>query len=140
MTHCWSFGGWGGGEAPTSRAVVEGGKKSLRNASINEHLWGRNLLHGHGTFSTSKVGGWRLVVGGSWQLEVGGGWQLVVDGGWRLAVGGLRGLSLTKTFGASEGQPCPQVEPPFRRITDPLNKGFRQLQNHNPPQLVKYFV
>ena len=53
-------------------------------------VWDRavrcSLLHGHGTFSTSKVGGgWRLAVGG---------WQLAV-GGWRLAVGGPWGLSLT---------------------------------------------
>ena len=41
---------------------------------------GRSLLHGHGTFSTSKVGGWRLAVGGGWR---------------RLAVGGPWGLSLT---------------------------------------------
>ena len=77
-------------------------KKDLRNANQNERLRRRSLLHGHGTFSTSKVGGWRLAVGGSWRRLVVGGWQLVVDGGlavrgwWRLSVGfgGPWGLSL----------------------------------------------
>ena len=59
------------------------GKKDLRNANRNEHSRGRSLLPGHGTFSTSKVGGWRLAVIGGW-------WRLVVpvEGVWRLAVGG----------------------------------------------------
>ena len=83
--------GGGGGRGP---GPVEGGGG------------GRSLLPGHGTFSTSKVGGWwRLVaVGGGWRLvavgggwwqlvAVGGGWwRLVAVGGWRLAVGGPLGL------------------------------------------------
>ena len=43
--------------------------QSIRNTNMNERSRGRHLLHGHGTFSTSKVGGWRLVaVGGWWRL------------------------------------------------------------------------
>ena len=46
-----------------------------------------SLLHGQGTFSTSKVGGRRLAVGG-WRLVVGGGSRLAVGGGWwQLAIG-----------------------------------------------------
>ena len=61
-------------------------KKDLRNANRNERSQGHSLLPGHGTFSTSKIGGWRLVAVGGWRLAVGGGWQ------W-LAVGGLRRLA-----------------------------------------------
>ena len=46
-------------------------KKRVRNANRNERSRGRSLLTGHGTFSTSKVGGWRLVaVGGPWGLSL----------------------------------------------------------------------
>ena len=66
------------------------GCPDLRNANRNQRSRGRFLLHGDGTFSTLKVGGWRLVVGGRWGLAV-GGWRLVAVGsGWRLAVGGWR--------------------------------------------------
>ena len=88
--------------APSPRAILKR-KKSLCNANMSENSRGRRLLHGHGTFSTSNIGGWRqlavggwwwLAVGGGWRLEVGGcwwlaavgGWQLVAVGGWRLAV------------------------------------------------------
>ena len=64
-----------------------GGGTNLDNANRNERSWGRSLLHGHGTFSTSKVDGWRLAVGGGWRLAVGGGWWLAGVGAWRLAVG-----------------------------------------------------
>ena len=50
-----------------NRAVLKGGGKGkdLRNANRNERSRARSLLHGHGTFSTSKVGGWqRLAVRG----------------------------------------------------------------------------
>ena len=79
---------------------VRGGKNWHRNANINERSRGRCLLHGHGTFSTSKVavggscrlavgggGGWQLAVGNWWRLAVDGGWQLVYGGGWQLTVG-----------------------------------------------------
>ena len=64
--------------------------RSLRG---NHYLRTANR-NGHGTFSASKVGGWRLAVGewavGGWWLVVGewavGGWWLVV-GGWLLVVG-----------------------------------------------------
>ena len=59
-----------------------------RNANRNEHSWGHSLLHGHGTFSTSKAGGWWLVAVGGWQLLVGGGWRLAVGSGWRPVVPG----------------------------------------------------
>ena len=55
-------------------------EKGLRNANVNECSRGRCLLHVPGTFSTSQVGSWKLVVGG-W-----GGWRLAVGGGWQLAV------------------------------------------------------
>lgn len=70
----------------------------LRNANKNERFRGRCRPHGHGTFSTLKVGGWWLVVvGGVWRLmavAAGGWWRLVVGGHWQLAVGGPLGLSL----------------------------------------------
>mmetsp|Transcript_65444 Transcript_65444/g.108882 ORF Transcript_65444/g.108882 Transcript_65444/m.108882 type:complete len:220 (-) Transcript_65444:1613-2272(-) len=68
---------------PGPRAVLGEGKKKKRvcSANRNERSRGRSLLRGHGTFSTSKVGGWRLAVGGGW---------------WRLAFGGCWGLSLIK--------------------------------------------
>ena len=56
----------------SARAVLKGGK-NLRNANRNEPSRGRSLLNVHGTFSTSKVGGW-------WLASV-GGWRLVVPGG-----------------------------------------------------------
>ena len=56
---------------------------------------GRSLPHGPGTFSTSKVGGWRLAVGG-WRLAV-GGWRLA-GGGWRRLAAGPWGLSLRGGF------------------------------------------
>ena len=64
-------------------------KTRLRNANRNVRSRGCSLLHGHRTFSTSKVGGWRLVAVGGWRrlAAVGGGWRLVAVGGWRLAVG-----------------------------------------------------
>ena len=71
----------GNGAATAPQRTVTGpggssrGKKDLCKANWKERLWGRSLLHGHGTFSTSK--NWRLAVGG---------WRLAV-GGWRLAVG-----------------------------------------------------
>ena len=66
----------GGGRAVSFRKE----RKDLRDANRNEHLRGCSLLHGHGTFSTSKVGAWRLMVGGDWRLAVG---RLVaVGGGW----------------------------------------------------------
>ena len=54
------------------------------------NIRGDALLHGHGTFSSSKVGGWRLVaVGGGWWLVGLSGWRFVAVGSsWRLAVGG----------------------------------------------------
>ena len=53
---------------------------------------------GHGTLSTSKIGGWRWAGGGWWRLAVGswwlvavGGWRLALVGSWRLvAIGGWR--------------------------------------------------
>ena len=77
----WKRGGGAG-------LSFRGERKSSRNANIKERPRGRSLLHGHGTFSTSKVGGWRLAVGGWWGLAAICGWQLVVGGGWRLPVGG----------------------------------------------------
>ena len=50
---------------PRARAVLKGTKKRVRNANRNERSQGHSLLHGHGTLSTSSVGGWRLVVGGA---------------------------------------------------------------------------
>ena len=85
------------------RAFLKGGqKKRVRNINRNERSRARSVLHGHGTFSTSKVGGWRLVIVGWWRLVVGswrvvpfgGWWQLAAVGGWQLAVGGPWGLSL----------------------------------------------
>ena len=67
---------------------VLNGNKSLRNTNINKRSQGRSLLPGCGTFSTSKVGGWQLAIGGWWQLAVGGSWRLAVGGGWPLTVGG----------------------------------------------------
>ena len=64
-----------------------GGGRRVRTANRNERSRGRSLLHGHGTFSTSKAGGWRLAVGGCWRLAV-GGWRLLAVGGWRLVVPG----------------------------------------------------
>ena len=51
------------------RAVLKRKKKKKRacNANGNERSRGRSLLHGHGTFSASKVGGCRLAVGGGRQ-------------------------------------------------------------------------
>ena len=73
---------------PPVTAVLEGEKKDLRNANSSEHSRGRSVLHGHGTFSTSKVGGWRqrlAAVGSGWQrLAVGGWWRLAVGGWWSL--------------------------------------------------------
>ena len=67
---------------------LRGKKKDLRNANRNERSRGRSLLPGHGTFSNSKVGGWRLAVGGGWRRLVVGGWWLGgVGGWWGLAVG-----------------------------------------------------
>ena len=69
--------------------VHEGGKKrkKVRNANRNERSQGRSLLRGHGTFSTSKVGGWRQLKAGGWWLVASGGWQLAVDGGpWGLSL------------------------------------------------------
>ena len=65
------------------RAVLNGRgkKKRARNANRKKNLQGRSLLQGHGTLSTSKVGGWRLAVGDWWRLVVGGCW-LVGVGGW----------------------------------------------------------
>ena len=72
---------------PAPRGVLKvKQKKNIRNANRNERSRGRSLPPGHGTFSTSKVGGWwRLAaVGGWWGLAV-GGWRLVAVGsGWRL--------------------------------------------------------
>ena len=78
-------GWWGGraaleGEGGLKGAFQSGcnsrgglkGTKGLRNANINKRSRGCSLLPGQGTFSTSKVGGWRLAVGG---------WRLVVPGG-----------------------------------------------------------
>ena len=66
-------------------------QKDLRNADRKDRSRGCSLLPCHGTFSTSKVGGWRLAVGG-WLVGFGGGWWLAVGGwgvdGWRLPVGG----------------------------------------------------
>ena len=73
------------GQVPR-RAVLKGGKGDLCNANRNERSQGRSLLRGHGTFSISKVGGWRSVAVGGWQLAA-------VGGGWCLAVGGPLGLS-----------------------------------------------
>ena len=67
-------------------ALDEGTK---RGTNINERSRGHCLLPGHETFSTSKVGGWWLVVGGDWRLMVSGGWR----GGWWLAIGGWWGLA-----------------------------------------------
>ena len=65
------------------RAVLKGGKNGdLHNANRNEGSWGRSLLHGHGTFSTSKVGGWRLAAVDGWRLAAGGCWRLTAVGGW----------------------------------------------------------
>ena len=69
-------------------------KKSLCNADINEQSRD-TLLLGHGTFSTSKVGGWQLAVGDDWWLEVGSWWWLAAVGsGWWLAVGAWWGLAV----------------------------------------------
>ena len=63
------------------------GKKNLRNANRKEGSRGRSLLHGHETFSTSKVGGRWLVAVGEWRLvAVGRWWRLAVGGGWRSVV------------------------------------------------------
>ena len=85
----------------SGRAVLEK-KNRLRNANMNERSRGLSLLHGHGTFSASSVGGWRQSAVGGWQLVAVGGWRgggrwlwlgswrlVAVGGGWqRLAVGG----------------------------------------------------
>ena len=64
-------------KAKLPRAVLKGETKKVRNANRNEGSRGRSLLHGPGTFSTSKVGGWWLVaVGGWWRLAVGSWWSL----------------------------------------------------------------
>ena len=105
--------GHGGGRAGGQRATrgVRKGKKSLRGANMNERSRGRFLLPGHGTFSPSKVGRWRLAVGGGWRrlavgdwwlvgvggwrlVTVGSGWRLAVGGSWRLAVSGWRRLAV----------------------------------------------
>ena len=111
----WDMGGEetdGGNGSCRPRAVLKGGGGDLRNANRNDRSREHSLLHGHGTFSTSKVGGWQLVVGGRWRVAVGGRWELAVlviggswlvgvggrrlavGGSWRLAVGGPWGLSL----------------------------------------------
>ena len=64
-----------------ARAVLKGGG-GLRTASRNGRSRGRSLLRGPGTFSISKVGGWRLVAVGGWRLAVGGGWRLAAVGAW----------------------------------------------------------
>ena len=46
---------------------LSSGGGGLRNDNRHERSQGRPLLPGHGTFSTSKVGGWQLVVGGGWR-------------------------------------------------------------------------
>ena len=107
--------------APDTRAVLKGRGGELRNANRNERSRGRSLLHGHGTFSTSKVGGWRLTaVGGGWRLAVGDGWRLAAVGAGRLVVPGgcSEGLSLTKKkiwllkeSPAADGQKAVEDEP-----------------------------
>ena len=76
-----------GGGGQQGGVLKEAKKKNLRNANIDERSRARSLLTGHGTLSTSKVGSWRLVVGGGWQLAVGGWWRLAVSG-WRLVAVG----------------------------------------------------
>ena len=50
---------------------------NVRNANRNERSRGRSLLHGHGAFSTSELGGWRLVAVCGWrQLAAGSWWSL----------------------------------------------------------------
>ena len=85
---CVWVDGVGVGLAESGGSLRE--KKTLRNANINERSQARSLLPGHGTFSISKVGLWRLAaVGGGWRRLVVGDWGLAVAGGWqRLAVGG----------------------------------------------------
>ena len=63
---------------------LTGGKKGLRNANRKELSRGHSLLDGHGTLSTSKAGGWRLVAVGGWRLVAVGGWQLAVGCWWSL--------------------------------------------------------
>ena len=71
----------GGNLGVRGRAVLKGGGgEDLRNANTNKRSPGRSLLHGRGTFSTSKVSGWRLVVGDWRRLPA-------VGGCWRLALG-----------------------------------------------------
>ena len=76
--HCPWSGQRSQGDQPHDRrqgVLKARGGGGLCNANINERLRGRSLLPGHGTCSTSKVGGW-------WRLAVGGWWQLVlVTGG-----------------------------------------------------------
>ena len=58
---------------------------------------------------TSKVGGWRLVVGGGWRLAVGRRWRLAAVGGWggRWSLGA--GLNKKKRIRALKGQPWSQL-------------------------------
>ena len=87
------------------------------------------MLPGHGT-STSKVGGWRLAVGGWQRLAVGGwrrlvvggwwlvglavgGWRLAVGGWWRFAMGGSRPLAVGGPWGLS-----------LRAVLSKTNSGF----------------
>ena len=77
VSRATSGGGGGGGVSLREK------KKEGCNANRNERSQGRSVLHGHGTFSTSKVGGWLRLAVGSWRLvAVGSGWQRLAVGGW----------------------------------------------------------
>ena len=48
------------------RADPEGRPNIRRDANMNERSRGCSELHGHGTFSASKAGGWRQLAVGGW--------------------------------------------------------------------------
>ena len=57
---------------PDQGGSLKGGKKAFVTPTYKCSR-GRSLLPGHGTLSTSRVGGWRLAAVGGWRLVVPGG-------------------------------------------------------------------
>ena len=88
------------GDVSAAGGVLKENKKNLHNENINERSRGRSLLPGHGTFSTSKVGGWRRLAVGGWRRLAVGGWWLVRVSGWRLVVVGSGWWSLGRSLRA----------------------------------------
>ena len=135
----WGWGGQGG--YPSGLSFGGGGRRDLRNANRKERSQGRSLLDGHGTFSTSKVGSWRLAAVGGWRLVGLGGWRLVgVGSGWRLAFGGPWVLSLTAVLSKKKkGSGClrralrpvtratgGRILYPWARVRAPIRRGHNQ--------------